>query len=106
MKKLSIILVLACLIASNSFAEKRVKLRDGQIVDLDTVKAEKPDCSRYEIKDDDQIYYDGKLKGSDGGIGNTLYCGDRIKGWDKAKQRQLHRERQLQTNGPNNRTKK
>jgi hypothetical protein len=103
MKKLSLLLALACLIASNSFAERKVTLHNGRTIDLDNrgkrVERKDVDCSRYEVKDDDQYYRDGKLL--EGLDGNTLLCGSEMKGWDKARQRYLHREQQLQNSKPN-----
>jgi len=110
MKKLSLILALALMLASSAFAEKECPR--GKKVNLgkehggwhctDSTKTKKPsdyknECHKYEIKDDDNLYYNGKRDGDDvkgDNLAVYMVCKDKIKGYSKAKQRQEKREKE------------
>ena len=99
MKKLSLILALAFLLVPSAFAQcKKIERKSDGIycdgVKGKSVKASDVDCSKLEIKDDDNYYYEGKKLNPLSMYG--LLCGSKIKGYDKAKLRQEHREREYQ----------
>ena len=111
MKKLPLILALACLLSSSAFAQcniydpKTVVEQRSDGIYCNGVKGKKFkasdfDCSEYEIKDDDYYYHKGKKITGLSPVG--LFCGDKIKGYDKAKRRQEQRENEYQNKSHNN----
>ena len=97
MKKLSLILALAFLLASSAFAQCKKIERKSDGIYCDGVKGksfEKSECSKYEIKDDDKLYFNGKISNKD--LLGTLMACENVKGYDKAKRRQEHREMEYQ----------
>jgi len=113
MKKLPLILALACLLVSFVFADdsckgKKVNLgKDhGGLHCIDSTKIKKPsdyknECHKYEIKDDDNLYYEGKRDGDDVKGDNLvvyMVCKDKIKGYSKSKQRQEKRQSRYHSN--------
>jgi len=98
MKKLSLLLALVLLLAPFAFA-KKIRIGENEWVEIDSTKTKrisdyKKECHRYEIKDDNNLYYDGaKSKGIGDMLGVVGACGDSLKGYDKAKQRQEKRDK-------------
>jgi len=98
MKKLSLILALALLLASSAFAERKITLHNGEKVDLDNAKSKgkkitKDECFKYEIKDNDSLYYNNNFSDVDM-LFLLMSCQGEVKGYDKAKQRQEKRQKE------------
>jgi len=95
MKKLSLILALVLSLASSAFVGQ------PQMIDLSKFRPKKSDfkkssdfdlvgeCPKYEIKDDDILYYEGKPNGKGDDLTGLMCCGSKIKGYDEAIQRQM-----------------
>jgi len=98
MKKLSLFLALALVLASSAFAERKITLRNGETVDLDKaerIEKKDVDCSKLEWKENGDLYIDGKP--NEGGIGILGFCDiTKIKGYDKARRRLEQRDRENQ----------
>jgi len=93
MKKLSLILALALSLASSAFAGQPQRIDSNKLKKSNEFNVVR-ECPKYEIKDNDTLYYEGKPNGDD--LNGLMLCGNKIKGYDKAKQRQEKRDKEYQ----------